>query len=249
MPIIDIPIQYSFDSLESHELHELHDVTVEPNTDAATQSTQDTQSIQAIQAIQATESSLESTSSASSTDGGSSTFLITFFMCWTILVYIINCIFAAEALTIGSMVFQMAIICFSGFDGVVYGFKTIPTWVFASNVSIQTGGVAAAIHYNTSNNVAIECNIVFMMCKLVLMVLHWGCLIQPNNKIVRPAPWDDPIDLSDSEQPDWTCAICLESQPRRIVKFQNCMHMMHPECAKEMLKFHTICPECKKPLH
>lgn len=82
-------------------------------------------------------------------------------------------------------------------------------------------------------------------------MLIWFCCCIPistNSEAIQPAPWDDPIELSADEQPDWVCAICLESEPRTVIKFQKCMHMMHPECANQMLKYHLVCPECKSPL-
>lgn len=66
---------------------------------------------------------------------------------------------------------------------------------------------------------------------------------------IHPAPWTDPIDLLENEHVEWTCAICLESDPRRVVKLNNCTHMLHPHCAKTLVESnHTLCPMCKKPL-
>ena len=177
-----------------------------------------------------------------------STALITIFICWTSIVYIVTCLLNKDALTPESIVFHIAVIILSGGDGLMYGFKQLPWWIFIANLAIQAGVLVVVVEYSTANP-AIKCDTILVSCKLVLMAVQWVFTAPHNTEIITPAPWDAPIDLSDNEQPDWTCAICLESQPRRVVKFQNCMHMMHPECARELIKYHSVCPECKEPLH
>jgi hypothetical protein len=157
----------------------------------------------------------------------------------------------SRALTTASFVFHCSLMCFSGCDACVYTTKQVPLHVCLLNITVQasvTGIVMLTTTANDNPSITGTWNNAWLIAKVAVMVVRLFGRVRHAGKTVEPAPWDDPIDLSDTEQPDWTCAICLESQPRRVVKFHNCMHMMHPECARQILPCHSSCPECKLPI-
>lgn len=202
--------------------------------------------------------------------------IIILYLCLNALIYIVICVTVKGTLTLWSLCFQVIIICFSGIDSYIYVKRRLLVNEIITNISVQLTTLITIMIYGNTSNASVIIGCAMLTVKIIIMLVYClGILVNLDNgdgdidgqdrrnQVYRRdlnmerdntsrstrALWMNPIDLSEDESIEWSCVICLESDPRQVVKLRNCQHMLHFQCAKTLvLSNHTLCPICKTSL-